>query len=346
MDTKKPTNIKDVARVAGVSIATVSRALSSPEMLTENTRETVLRAIRDTGYRANRSARNLRKQSAGAALILVPDLKNPFFSEILAGLNNVFRREGLSVLVTDTSQGVKTHESWVDYFLDGRIDGMVSLDGALSPSQLEEFEKNNVMDRIVFACEWIQGEDLPSIRSDNAKGARLAIRHLYELGHRKIAHITGPAGNVLTEVRREAMLAERSALALPMKDEWVIRGDFSLESGTVAARKLVEMEDRPTAVFCASDMIAFGLIFELEKLGLKVPQDISVVGFDDIEMAAFSRPSLTTIRQNRTLLGARAAEHLSERLLTGAAPKDTKIELIDVELVVRESTAPLAGTDA
>lgn len=336
---QKPATIQDVARAARVSTATVSRALSAPERVSEKTREQVAEAIRATGYRLNKAARNLRKQQAGAVLVLAPNLGNPFFSQILAGISARFADSDYSVLVADTSLPEQEGKRLVDYFLDSRIDGMISLDGGLTTDQIADFEQNGVADRIVFACEWVQDAPYPSVRSDNGQGARLAIRHLYDLGHRKIAHVTGPKGNVLTRARREAVLAERQALGLPMQEDWIIRGDFSLESGEAAASQIAAMPDRPTAVFCASDMVAIGLVSGLRKVGLQVPQDISVVGFDDVEMAGFAAPPLTTIRQDRRQLGTRAAERLLHRLKGKPADACPQTELVDIELVTRASTA-------
>ncbi len=334
---QKAARIADVARVAGVSTATVSRALSNPDLLTEETRKAVFDAIRDTGYRVNRAARNLRKQRAGAVLVLVPNLGNPFFSHILAGINVGFSESEYSVLIADTTQMENTAEGLVSYFLDGRIDGVISLDGTLSSDDLAQFAALGIEDKIVFACEWVQDANFPSIRSDNVAGARLAVRHLNQLGHKDIAHVTGPAGNVLTRARRDAMMAEREHLDLSARPDWIIRGDFSLRSGHDAARQILQMSDRPTAVFCASDMVAFGLIAGLEQGGLSVPGDISVIGFDDIELAEFYTPGLTTIRQYRRSLGEGAAEMLLACLGSEGGPRNT-VETLGVELIIRGST--------
>lgn len=339
--TQKPTRIQDVARTAGVSASTVSRALSNPDLLSESTRTAVFEAIRETGYRVNQAARNLRKQRAGAVLILVPSLSNPFFSQILAGISRTLSDTEYSVLITDSSVVSDPKTSFVDYFLDSRVDGMISLDGGLSDSELQSFGAAGVADKIVFACEWVFDAPYPSVRSDNVKGARLAMRHLYDLGHRKIAHVTGPEGNVLTRMRRDGVLHERAALDLPSRPDWIIRGDFSLESGQQAARQILQMDERPTAVFCASDMVAFGLISELQSQGVSVPHDISVIGFDDIEMSQFYNPALSTIRQDRHALGARAANLLTRRLRhAGLDAAGQDIELVDVSLICRDSTAP------
>jgi LacI family transcriptional regulator, repressor for deo operon, udp, cdd, tsx, nupC, and nupG len=338
---QRQVRIVDVARQAGVSVATVSRSLSNPELVSETTREVVLEAIRATGYRVNRAAQNLRKRRAGAVLVLVPNLGNPFFSQILAGITAEFTEGEHAVLVADTEGNRDKAGSVLNYFLDNRIDGMISLDGTLTDADLALFADNDVENRIVFACEWVEGSAYPSVRSDNVRGARLAVQHLHELGHRSIAHVTGPAGNVLTHARREGMVGERARLGLPVRDEWIMRGDFSLQSGHDAAQRILAMTERPTAVFCASDMVAFGLIAGLSAGGLSVPNDISVIGFDDIEMSSYYVPALTTICQDRRQLGCWAARLLKEGLAWPEEPgREARVKLLDVDLMVRESTAP------
>ena len=225
------------------------------------------------------------------------------------------------------------------YFLDGRIDGAISLDGGMSSETLDECRSLGGSDKIIFLCEWVAGEDFPVIASDNAEGAKLAVRHLHEIGHRRIAHVTGPEGNVLTTARRDGMIAERARLGLPARSDLIIRGDFSLDSGRAAADTILGMENPPTAVFCSADMVAFGLIARLHEGNVRVPDDISVVGFDDIEMSESFVPALTTIRQNRKGLGRRAGELLLDRL-AGNAPSAKPEPPMPVELILRGSTAP------
>ncbi len=337
---QKPATIQDVARAAGVSAATVSRVLTNPSLVSEATRETVLQAIKSTEYRVNQAARNLRLQRANAVLVLVPNLGKPFYSGILAGISEEFSGTDYAVLIADTDSDPIVDSALAGYFLDGRVDGVISLDGGVRASALRECVDLGVEDRIVFLCEWVEGQKFPVISSDNAEGARLAIRHLHDLGHRKIAHITGPDGNVLTTARREGMVSERARLGLPAQPEWIIRGDFSLESGHDAATRILAMDDRPTAVFCSADMVAFGLMAGLKSGGLRVPEDISVVGFDDIEMSEYYIPALTTIRQDRHGLGRRAARVLLDRLKNKSLERTPEVP-IPVELIVRESTAPL-----
>jgi LacI family repressor for deo operon, udp, cdd, tsx, nupC, and nupG len=149
------------------------------------------------------------------------------------------------VLIADTESRPLREGELLGYFLDGRIDGVISLDGGMDKGRSQACVEAGLGGRIVFLCEWVEGAEFPVIRADNAEGARLAIRHLHALGHTRIAHVTGPEGNVLTVDRRRGMLEERARLGLPARAEWIIRGDFSLESGHEAARRILAMENAP-----------------------------------------------------------------------------------------------------
>jgi LacI family repressor for deo operon, udp, cdd, tsx, nupC, and nupG len=334
--------IGDVARRAGVSTATVSRTLSAPDRVAAPTREAVMAAVRATGYRVNRAARNLRLQRSGVLVVLVPNLGNPFFSEILQGIEEVATAAGLNVMVMDTRANPPGHEGLVRLMAEGQGDGMICLDGSIPLGDLAAFRQTPHAGRLVFACEWVPYSGFPSIRSDNAEGVRLVMDHLIGLGHRRIAHVKGPAGNVLSSTRAAAYRAALEAARLPVREAWVLPGEFDLASGQSAARALLEMQDRPTAVVCASDQMAVGMIGEFARRGLRVPQDISVAGFDDISIAGYVWPGLTTVRQERRALGRRAAERLLARLNGPPAERTAEDapEIVPVSLVLRGTTGP------
>ena len=289
--TVKNATLQDVARVAGVSTATVSRTLSHPDVVTESTRNRVAEAVNVTGYRINRAARNLRTQRAHSVLVLLPDLANPFFSEILEGISRKLSHRGYSMLIASTKQVHDSGERLFDYLDDARADGMIILDGGLEPDVIEMLKSARQTKRILFACEWVEGTDFPTVRCQNGQGSREAVSYLYDLGHRKIAHVTGPYGNVLMHARKDAFVAQVHALGLELKPEWVIAGDFSIAAGCAAAKSWIAMDDRPTGIFCASDQLAMAFIAELARHGFSVPDDVSVMGFDDIDFAEQFIPS-------------------------------------------------------
>lgn len=330
---RKVATIQDVARAAGVSTATVSRTLSKPSVVARTTREAVLSAVAETGYRINTTASNLRRQRTGTVIVLLPNIANPFFSQILAGLASVLTPSQYGMLIADTQSGPDPEERLMHYLTSGQADGLVLLDGTLSPGALAIPARPPV----VLACEWM-GNDLPSVRVENARGAALAVGHLARLGHRDIGHVTGPRGNVLTETRLEGFREALSRLGLPLRDDWVIEGDFSMDSGAAAGRLWLGMANRPTALFFSSDEMAVGFMGEVQRAGVTVPRDVSVVGFDNIEIAQHLSPGLTTIRQPRTQIGVRAAELLLGMIETGS--RDGPSEVIEIEFIQRGSSGP------
>lgn len=334
--------IKDVARLAGVSTATVSRTLNDVDRVSAETKDSVLRAAKEVGYRINHSARSLRLQQTGAVAVLIPNVGNPFFSNILAGIESVMTKSRINVLILDT-QSTTSHQSYTtDYLTSQRADGIICLDGQLRPDA--EAGPGNMMNLpVVFACEWPDSADCNVVRSDNAHGATLAVNHLVSLGHRNIGHLEGPNENVLTTVRRKATIDALKTSKLPVIDEWFFSGDFGLESGVLAAKQWLALENRPTALFCASDLMAIGVMAELSRNGVSVPGELSVMGFDDIDIARYYSPALTTIHQRTRVLGETAAEVLLDRL--HGRECEENINIVDVELVCRASTARWGNSD-
>lgn len=335
---KKQPTVQDVADRAGVSTATVSRALRSPDSVSEEKRYAVEAAVRLTGYRVNRAARNLRTQQSNSVLALLPDLGNPFFSQVLQGIENVLTPAGFALVVAETKQIQDAGDDLIHYLEDQRADGVIVLDGGLSSKSIDALIRSHEEQRVLFACEWIPGTQFPSIRSANVDGAIQAVRYLYAKGHRVIAHVMGPEGNVLTDERLHGFLQAANELKLSYS---LIEGDFNLQAGVKAARDLITLTPTPTAVFCASDTIAFGLISALNKAGLNIPEDISVVGFDDIEFAEHFIPALTSIRQDRIVLGGEAARMLLHCIKHGEQPN--RVERIPVALIERASCSEITG---
>ena len=334
--------IVDVARVAGVSTATVSRALSKPESVAKSTREAVLTAAAQTGYRINVAARNLRSRRTGAVVVLVPNLGNSFFSKILAGIEATLSRKGLSILMVDTMQSGTRSDFIREYLHPSRADGVIVLDGSLPKDLLPLGGENSNQVPLVFACEWHPEGNFPSVRADNGQGATLAIEHLVKLGHEKIGYINGPEANVLSHYRLNATRDALVNLGKPVNDDWFLEGDFTLQSGVLAARKWLDMEDRPTALLCANDETAIGLISELHQSGIPVPEQLSVVGFDDVDIAQHYIPALTTIWQPRFELGTAVAQMLVDGISQGSLDPDEPVLTLPVKLKVRKSTAPPA----
>ncbi len=342
MNPKAP-SIRDVAEAAGVSTATVSRALSSPDKVSPTARDAVFRAVEATGYRVNMAARNLRKRETGAVAVLVPNLANPFFSAILSGIAEVMSGAGYNVLVNDTTPFDQAGHHFPEFANAQHVDGLIVLDGLLDQAALDNLGPPQIRPPTVYACEWSDLIDRPRVIIDNEAAGRGAVAHLISLGHRRIGHLCGPPQNVLTRARLKGAKAAMAAAGLTMSPDWIYPGDFSLDSGARAAAAWCAAENRPTAVFCASDVMAIGFIGALLRRGIAVPGQVSVVGFDDLDMAAHFVPSLTTVHQPRTDIGRAAAGLLLERMdlapairARGPVPR----LVLETELVLRESTAP------
>lgn len=324
--------MREVAEAAGVSTATVSRALSDPARVSGEVRSRVEQAVARLGYTVNSAARNLRRNDTGVVLVLVPDIGNPFFSKLLKGVEQRARELGYSVLIGDTGADNGRLEAYAHQVAARRVDGMILLNGRLPGGA----PGSETAVPVVVVSERVPGASAPFVGIDNAAAAGLAVRHLQALGHRRIAHVAGPDGNVLTADRargyRDALQAFPEAAA-----PRVAHGDFSIASGHRAARGLMRERHPPTAIFAANDEMAMGAIIALKALGLAVPTDVSVVGFDDIEFAAAYDPPITTLRQPRFEMGRVAMSLLGDRLSgTGPAADDV---VLPVELVTRGSTA-------
>lgn len=330
--------IQDVAKLADVSTATVSRALATPERVSPEARARVLEAIAKTGYVPNPAARTLRSQKTFMVLVVLPDLANTFFSKILRGIEETLFEAGYGMIISDLDGSPEKEAHFAAFTAAGRVDGAILLNGHLFGQSREgEGKPARITIPLVAACEAIPGADIPQIEIDNRMAACRMTQHLASLGHRRIAYVSGPASNILERERFQGYKDGLDAAGLSFDPALVIPGDYTIESGVRAGQDLVARSSRPTAVFCTSDEMAISLMRTLFSAGLRVPKDISVAGFDDIEFAAVAEPPLTTIHQPRRELGQAAAMALIDLLRGRASPKRIRLE---TELVIRDSVAP------
>jgi LacI family repressor for deo operon, udp, cdd, tsx, nupC, and nupG len=334
---KKNPTVQDVARAANVSTATVSRVLTTPDRVSAETRRRVSEAVEKTGYVLNHAARNLRRRDTGTIVALVPDIGNSHFSNILQGIETVCAERQLKVLIADTRKPSMSHSSLSDYFSKNNCDGIVILDGHFSISRIRS--SNPKSPPIVLAGEWSDDPAVPIAVVDNLMGADLAVSHLLELKHSNIGHVTGLLSHKPGRDRLDGFQATLGGAGHDPANAWIFEGDYTLEAGVRAAKAWLDLPNRPSAVFCASDRSAFGFISFLSEAGIRVPQDVSVVGFDDIDIAGHFVPPLTTIHQPRRAVGEQAAKLLLN-LLGGAKPDNGSVQL-EPWLVVRKSAVEL-----
>jgi len=326
-------NIREVAKHAGVSTATISRYLSHPEKLSAKTTEVVKNAIDALNYEPNLLARNFSKSRAYAVLVLVPDIANPFFSRVIKGIEDEAQRKGYSVLLGNTRYCNERERSYLQLVKTRQADGIIQLSYNL-PFPLDDEGCPPVP--FVQACESITTDKFPTVKINNLGAAKALTSHLTQLGHTNIACILGPRQSPLTKDRLQGYREALENAGINPSEQQLIYGDFSMLSGFNAAFEISSSRP-PTAIFCMNDDMAIGLIRGLRDRGISVPDDISVVGFDDIEQAKYSDPPLTTVSQPTEALGRQAMAYLYELLDTDMT-NNPQAEL-PTELVFRASTA-------
>jgi LacI family transcriptional regulator, repressor for deo operon, udp, cdd, tsx, nupC, and nupG len=328
--------IVDVAKKANVSTATVSRVLTKPGAVKEVTTQRVLQAIEALNYQPNVLARQLRRLETNTILVVVPDITNPFFSNVLRGIKSVAATNGYQVLLGDTGNDVELENSYLNILQQKKADGMILLTARMDPQIVEEATKSFP---IVLACEYIEGSSIPTVSIDNISGARKATEYLIELGHKRIGCITGPLNVVLGRDRLKGFYQAMTRKGLDVEPVLVQEGDFTYESGFNLMMKFLALSEWPTAIFAANDEMAMGATKALKSKGVKVPEDISIIGFDDMRFAAIFEPALTTIAQPAFAIGTNASELLI-KLINKEEVKREQI-ILDDHLVVRESCCGL-----
>lgn len=329
--------IYDIARHVGVSAGTVSRALSRPEKVLPATRARIEQAAAALGYVPNTVARTLKTQRSGKILVTVPDIANPFFAQILQGAEDAAQAVGYAVLLGDTQNLPEREERYAQMLRRNEADGLIVLGHRLPPTARDIVQQQGSAAPVVNGCEFDPALGIPSVHIDNAAAARAVMDHLYGLGHERIAVVGGPPDNPLHQQRLEGVRAAGKARGR-LRHLSVVPGDFSVESGHAAGKALLARAPTPTptAVFCFSDQMALGVLAACRDLGIGVPDDLSVVGFDDLASSRYLTPPLTTIRQPMREIGARAV-HL---LLAIIERVDVPLQqMLDFSLMVRGSTA-------
>jgi LacI family repressor for deo operon, udp, cdd, tsx, nupC, and nupG len=330
---RKP-RIGDVAARAGVSTATVSRTLASPDQVRPKTRDAVMKAVRETGYVLNVAARNLRTSRSHAVLAVLPDASNIFFSQVLRGIADTLHQHGYSLVIADTANDPAREREHAAFVQGGRVDGVLLLNGRLLPSPATGRNGHRVP--TVSLCERIPGSKLPHVETANRDAARAMTEHLVRLGHRRIGYLRGPAANVLEHDRYAGFCDALAAAGLALDPQLVRPGDFTIAAGEAAAIDYLALPQLPDAIFACNDTMAMGLIRGFTAAGVGVPDRISIAGFDDIEFAAAYIPALTTVHQSRGDIGARAAAMLVD-LMQGKKLAGREVRM-SAEVIVRDST--------
>ncbi|MGF1763526.1 DNA-binding transcriptional regulator CytR [Aliivibrio kagoshimensis] len=328
--------MKDVALLAEVSTATVSRALMNPEKVSITTRKRVEEAVIESGYSPNSFARNLRRNESKTVVAIVPDICDPYFTEIIKGIEEAAMENGYIVLLGDSRQQKKREDSFVNLLFTKQVDGMLLL-GTDLPFDVSKQEQKN-LPPMVMACEYSPELELPTVHIDNLTAAFEAVNYLTQIGHKQIAQISGPEQATLCHFRHQGYQQALRRGGVTMNPTYTAFGDFSFESGSTALTRLMALPETPTAIFCHNDVMAIGAIHQAKKMGLRIPQDLSIIGFDDIQFSQYYDPPLTTVSQPRYEIGRQSMLMLLERLKGREVQIGSR--LLDATLTIRESTAP------
>jgi DNA-binding LacI/PurR family transcriptional regulator len=320
--------IKDVAKRAGVGIATVSRTLHNSPRLNPETAARVRKAIEELGYRPNINAQSLVSGHSRMLGLVVSDITNPFFPELIKGFEEVALQNGYDVFVASTNYDPARTALSVRRMIERKIDGVAIITSEVDPSLAEGFSRRRVP--LVFLDVGKIGRDVSNVKVDYAYGIAQAVAHLQSLGHSRIGFISGPLRLESVRERRDAFLAQ-----LGDGEAMLEEGDHKVDGGLQAMLRLLERSPRPTAVVASNDLTAIGALRAIRQCGLRVPEDVSVVGFDDIQMAEFTEPPLTTVRLLRTEVACAACDALLQLIRTPGVGAEFRV---GTSLVVRAST--------
>jgi len=343
------TTIRELAKLSGVSVGTVSRALNGYPDVARETRARILRLAAELEYTPGAAARTLVTQRSHVIGVFLetgcdhPDLQHPFFHEVMDGLKQAVGEGGYDLLLFAAERPGNgfVDQTYLNRCRHHDVDGVVLMGVWSEDPEVRRLVRSEV------PCVGVDvdlGATAVLVGSDNVAGARMAVEHLHRLGHRRIATVTGLIETRPGMDRLRGYRTAIQALRLAYRDEYVVYGDYYVDSGSAAMAQLLALEEPPTGLVVQSDLMAVGAIRTATAAGLRVPDDLSVVGFDDMPMAAHMRPALTTIRQDKARLGREAAAALLRRI--ERSPDQPPTVTLPVELVVRGSTAPLGGIES
>jgi LacI family transcriptional regulator len=328
----RPT-IYTVAQRAGVSISTVSRVLNDYPLVKAETRAKVLQAVEALGYQPNASARSLAANTTGTIAVVFPKLSGPFFSALIHGAEIAASESGYHLLIYGASGAALGADNRTLGILTTKVDGLVLASSGVSRCYIRDLQRQNLP--VVVLGEGPSGAPVDSIQPDNLRGAAKIVTHLIEHGYRRIALIKGPAARTHASDREQGYRKALGDHGLPCYAELVIAGAFDENSGYTAMQRLLQQDPVPDAVFAANDQMAIGALAAIHESGLRVPEDIALVGFDDIETARYTHPPLTTVHQDLLGQGRLAVNMLLGRINGAQSAVETKV--LPAELVVRRS---------
>jgi LacI family transcriptional regulator len=329
------TTIYDVADAAGVSISTVSHVLNETRFVSEETKAKVLDAIVKLGYRPSSLARALVRQETRTIALIVPDNVNPFFAELARGIENHGFAANYNVILCNSDRSTSKELAYLDMLISKRVDGIIYMTADTATERLHPLRDNRIP-VVTFDRDY---EDTDAILLDNFRGGYEATCHLIDLGHRRIGCICGPDSPSRSGERVQGYRTALEEARIPVDSTLISTGDWTYESGRRASRDLLLLPEPPTAIFACNDTMAIGAMAYLHECGRCLPEDVSIVGFDDITLSAFTNPPLTTIATPVTDIGQQLCQVLLDRI-AGKLPSAPQRFTVSSRLIIRKSTAP------
>jgi LacI family transcriptional regulator len=332
-------SIKDVARHAGVSVGTVSNVINRPDSVSADTRARVTAAIGTLGYVRSESARQLRAGRSRIMALLVLDMANPFFVDVARGAEQAARAAGLVVMMCNSGQDPSEEADYLDLFAEQRVRGVLITPTDSGGANLDRLRRNGIPQ--VFVDRYVAGGELCSVSVDDVAGGTLAVGHLVGAGHTQIVYVSGPSSLAQCRDRRVGAEAAIAEAGLPPSALSVIEVErLDVSAGRDAGSRVLGLPERPTAIFCANDLIALGMLQAMFAAGVRVPEQMSLVGYDDIEFAAAAAVPLTSVRQPAFRIGRTAADLLIDETAENSTGHVHQQVVFQPELVVRQSSLP------
>jgi LacI family transcriptional regulator, repressor for deo operon, udp, cdd, tsx, nupC, and nupG len=326
-------NIQQVAKQAGVSVATVSRVLNGHKTVSAKTKIKVEAAIQKLNYEPSMLGRNLRNSESRMLLILIPSISNPFFLGIIKGIESIAMSQNYNILLCETDSNPERENIYFDLVRKKMADGIISMDPAVNVDTLKKLAEKYA---IIQCSEYAEGSGIPYVTIDNVEASYRAVKHLIQMGHEKIALINSDEKFLYARQRKLGYKRALEEHGITISPDYIIHTQHvGFESGQQAMKKILNLPNRPTAVFAVSDLLAIGALKEININGLHVPKDIAVVGFDKIDFSNMTNPTLTTVAQPMHKMGTIAAKMLIDSI----KGEEVDSMILDHELVIRESTS-------
>lgn len=332
-------NIAEVARRAKVSTATVSRTINGSDKVSPKTAAAVHKAIKEMNFQPDTNARALGTGRSRMFGLIISDITNPFFPELVRAFEDIAVAHGQDVLIANTNYDPARMQNCVSRMLQRKVDGVAIMTSQVDEAHIGAFTKRLIP--MVFLDIGKPSIGVSTIRVDYTAGIERAVEHLADLGHRRIAFIGGPLELPSARTRYEAFHASMASRRIPIKKQWLQEGNHQIESGQEAMSRILASTDRPSAVVASNDLTAIGACGAIFAHGLRIPADISVVGFDDIHLSAFMEPPLTTVHLPRAQIAEVAFQAVFQRYRWPESPKRGTESIIQPHLIVRKSTGPV-----